>query len=146
MKCGVVGYAFSQLIVSALFITIYYIIGCKVIDLKQYNGRIILSDIKSIIFKGFGYMINMVWQSIYFQGGTLVVRLTLGPESVALFNTARTACRSISQILNIINGSVYPELQYEYGQKNMQVVHRLFRISILISISIGIIGVIFLYV
>lgn len=144
MKCGVVGYAFSQLIVSALFITIYYIIGCKVIDLKQYNGRIILSDIKSIIFKGFGYMINMVWQSIYFQGGTLVVRLTLGPESVALFNTARTACRSISQILNIINGSVYPELQYEYGKRNMYVVHRLFRLSILASFTIGLVGVLFL--
>ena len=144
IKCGVVGYAYSQLIVSILFIVIYYHIGCNVIDLKQYNGRVILSDIKSIIFKGFGYMINMVWQSIYFQGGTLVVRLTLGPESVALFNTARTACRSVSQILNIINGSVYPELQYEYGKRNMHVVHRLFRLSIFASFSIGLVGVIFL--
>ena len=89
---------------------------------------------------------NMVWQSIYFQGSTFVVRLTLGPESVAVFNTMRTACRSVSQIFNVINGSVYPELQYEYGMGNMYVVQRLFRTSILISFLIGIGGAILLSV
>lgn len=144
MECNVVGYAFSQLIVSMLFTALFLIVGNRAIELKEYKGHVIVSDIKIIIFKGLGYMMNMVWQSIYFQGSTFVVRLTLGPESVALFNTTRTACRSISQILNIINGSVYPELQYEYGKRNMHVVHRLFRLSILASFSIGLVGVIFL--
>ena len=146
MECNVVGYAFSQLIVSMLFTALFMIVGNRAIELKEYKGHVIVSDIKIIISKGLGYMMNMVWQSIYFQGSTFVVRLTLGPESVAVFNTMRTACRSVSQIFNVINGSVYPELQYEYGMGNMYVVQRLFRTSILISFLIGIGGAILLSV
>lgn len=143
--CDVVGYSFSQLIVSFLFLPLYFIIANKIIDLNKYVGCISFSEIKKILFKGFGYMINMVWQTIYFQGGTFVVRLTLGPESVAVFNTMRTACRSISQIFNIVNGSVFPEMQYEYGKGNMGLVHRLFCMSILTSALIGVLGAICLF-
>lgn len=146
MGCNVVGYAFSQLIVSMLFTALFLIVGNRAIELKEYKGHVIVSDIKIIISKGLGYMMNMVWQSIYFQGSTFVVRLTLGPESVAVFNTMRTACRSVSQIFNVINGSVYPELQYEYGMGNMYVVQRLFRTSILISFLVGIGGALLLSV
>ena len=138
--CGIIGYAFSQFIVAVLFTIIFFIIGYKTIDLKGYKGVFTCSDIKQITSKGMGYMMDPVWQSIYFQGSTFVVRLTLGAEAVAIFNTVRTACRSVSQIFNVINGSVFPELQYEYGKGNMQTVHRLFRLSILTSIIIGIAG------
>ena len=114
--CGVIGYAFSQFIVSILFTIVFFVIGSKMIDLRGYCGQLILADVKTIAMKGLGYMMNPIWQSVFFQGSTLVVRMTLGPESVAVFNTARTACRSVSQIFNIINGSIFPDLQYEYGQ------------------------------
>ena len=141
---GVVGYAFSQFIVSISYTILYFIIGNKQIDLIGFNGHIVASDLKNILLKGLGYMMNPIWCSIYFQGSTFVVRLTLGSEAVTIFNTMRTACRSISQLFNVINGSVLPELQYEYGMGNVQVVHRLFRISMLTSIAIGIIGTILL--
>lgn len=140
LGCNIVGYAFSQFIIAIIFTTLYFIIGNRMIDLTEYRGYITSTDIKNITHKGFGYMLNMVWQSIYFQGSTFVVRITLGAESVAIFNTMRTACRSINQIFNIINGSVFPELQYAYGKGETQIVHRLFRISILTSIIIGILG------
>ena len=142
--CGVIGYAFSQFIVSIIYTIFYWIVGNRLIDLKEYKGHFFASEIKSILIKGLGYMMNPIWNSIYFQGSTFVVRLVLGAESVAVFNTMRTACRSISQMFNIVNGSVLPELQYEYGKGNVHVVHRLFRISILTSISIGIIGTLLL--
>lgn len=142
--CGVVGYAFSQFLVSIIFTVLYFIIGNKVINLEGCKGHVIISDIKVIIYKGIGYMINMIWQIVYFQGGILVVRLTLGPESVTVFNTMRTACRSVSQMFNIVNGSVFPTLQYEYGKGNIHIVYRIFRLSILISIVIGVIGVLLL--
>ena len=141
---GIVEYAFSQFLVTILFTIIYFVVGRRLVDLKGYHGRYILSDIKQIASKGMGYMMDPVWQCIYFQGSTLVVRLTLGPEAVAAFNTIRTACRSVSQIFNVVNGSIFPELQYEYGQGNMKTVHRLFRLSVLSSILAGIIGTIFL--
>ena len=142
--CGVVGYAFSQFIVSIIFTTFYSIKGYKIINLEDCVGHVIMSDVKTIIFKGVGYMINMIWQIIYFQGGLFVVRLTLGPESVTAFNTMRTACRSVSQMFNIVNGSVFPALQYEYGKGNIHTVFRLFRLSILISVIIGVIGALLL--
>lgn len=144
--CGVIGYAFSQFIVSIFYTSSYWIIGNRLIGLKEYKGHLFASDIKSILVKGLGYMMNPIWSSIYFQGSTFVVRLVLGAESVAVFNTMRTACRSISQMFNVVNGSVFPELQYEYGQGNVQIVHRLFRISILTSICIGIVGAVLLWV
>lgn len=142
--CGVVGYAMSQFIVSIVFTIIYFIIGNKLIDLKNYQGKMQRSDIKVIISKGIGYMMTPIWQSIYFQGGTFVVHLALGPESVAIFNTIRTLCRSINQMFSIVNGSIFPELQYEYGKGNMFIVHRLFRIAVIFSIFIGIVGTLFL--
>ena len=141
---GIVEYAFSQFCVTIIFTAVYFVIGRKLIDLKGYQGKYILTDIKQIASKGMGYMMDPVWQCIYFQGSTLVVRLTLGPEAVAAFNTIRTACRSVSQIFNVVNGSIFPELQYEYGKGNMNTVHRLFRLSVLSSILIGIIGTILL--
>lgn len=141
---GIVEYAFSQFLVTILFTVVYFVIGRKLIDLKGYHGRYIMSVIKQITSKGMGYMMDPVWQCMYFQGTTFVVRLTLGPEAVAAFNTIRTACRSVSQIFNVVNGSIFPELQYEYGQGNMQTVHRLFRLSVLSSMIVGVIGTIFL--
>lgn len=143
---GIIGFAFSQFIVSIAFIIIYLIIGSKQINLKGYTGKILKSDIKSITAKGMGYMMTPIWQSIYFQGGTFVVRLVLGAESVAIFNTVRTICRSVNQMFSIINGSIFPDLQYEYGQGNYKTVHRLFRIAVLLSMFLGIIGTFFLVV
>lgn len=85
-----------------------------------------------------------VWQSIYFQGGTFVVRATLGAESVAVFNTVRTVCRSVNQMYSIVNSSIFPDLQYEYGRGNLSTVHRLFRIAVWVSLLMGIIGSLFL--
>lgn len=142
--CGVLGYAFSQFVVSILYTIIYWNIGTRLVDLQGYRGCLVITDIKKILVKGLGYMMNPIWNSLYFQGSTFVVRILLGAESVAAFNTMRTACRSVSQMFNVVNGSILPEMQYEYGKGNVSVVHRLFRISILISIFIGIIGTIFL--
>ena len=143
---GIIGYAASQLGVSIVFNIIYYLIGKRLIDLHEYHGRIVKSDIQMIISKGMGYLMTPIWQSIYFQGGTFVVRLTLGPESVAVFNTIRTVCRSVNQMFSMVNGSIFPDLQYEYGRGNMKTVHRLFRIAIIFSMIMGILGTIFLMI
>lgn len=141
---GIVGYTCSQLIVSVVFTSLYICLGRRLIDLSSFRGRVLKEDLKQITVKGMGYLMTPIWQSIYFQGGTFVVRITLGPESVAVFNTVRTVCRSVNQTYSVINASIYPDLQYEYGRGNMQTVHRLFRIAVLFSMMIGIIGTLFL--
>lgn len=141
---GIVGYAFSQFVVSILFNVVYLYIGKQQIDLNGFRGKICKDDLKLITQKGIGYLMSPVWQSIYFQGGTFVVRATLGAESVAVFNTVRTVCRSVNQMYSIVNSSIFPDLQYEYGRGNLSTVHRLFRIAVWVSLLMGIIGSLFL--
>ena len=137
---GVAAFAFSQLVIAIVYIVCYSIWGCKLIDLKGYQGRILKSDIIDITKKGMGYLMTPIWQSVYFQGTTFVVRIALGPEAVAIFNTVRTVCRSVNQLFSIINASIFPDLQYEYGQGHIQTVHKYFRVAVLLSMFIGFIG------
>lgn len=141
---NVVGFALSQLIVSVVCIIVYWILGRRYVDFGGCKGHVLKSDMRMLATKGLGYMMTPIWQSVYFQGGTFVVRLALGPESVAVFNTVRTACRSINQLYSIINASIFPDLQLEYGKGNMKGVHLLFRVSVLISMCLGFVGCIFL--
>ena len=137
---SVVTFAFSQLIIAVLYIIAYSIYGCRLIDLQEYCGRILKSDIYDIVKKGMGYLMTPIWQSVYFQGTTFVVRITLGAEAVAIFNTVRTVCRSVNQLFSIINASIFPDLQYEYGQGHIQTVHKYFRVAVILSMLIGFIG------
>lgn len=52
----------------------------------------------------------------------------------------RTVCRSVNQFFSIINASIFPDLQYEYGQGHIQTVHKYFRVAVLLSMIIGFIG------
>ena len=143
---GVAAFAFSQLVIAIIYIICYSIWGCKLIDLKGFQGRILQSDITDITKKGMGYLMTPVWQSVYFQGTTFVVRIALGPEAVAIFNTVRTVCRSVNQLFSIINASIFPDLQYEYGQGHIQTVHKYFRVAVLMSMIIGFFGCIILMI
>lgn len=99
----IVGYSLSQLIVAVLFNIVYFYNGRKLVDFEGHKGTIRRSDISDIVKKGMGYLATPIWQSIYFQGSTFVVRLTLGAEAVAVFNTVRTVCRSVNQLFSVIN-------------------------------------------
>lgn len=142
---GVVEFAISQLTVVIFFNFYYWIKGKKVLGLfKEYNGS---NDkvIRNIITqKGLGYLMSPVWQAVYFQGTTFAVRIVLGPEAVAIFNTVRTLSRSLNQVFFMVKGTVFPELQFEVGQQNWKTAQKVFRVSILSVFLMSFIGFIFL--
>lgn len=140
---GVVGFACSQLVIAVAFNLIYAIKAKSLIKLDA-NGELFRSDINEIIYKGFGYLMSPMWQAIYFQGTTFVVRIVLGAEAVTLFNTVRTVSRSGNQIFSMINGAVFPELQYEIGAGNWLKAHKLFRISVWTVFICAVFGGLFL--
>lgn len=142
---GVVEFALSQLIVILLFNWYYWAKGKEVLGLfNEYQGKREKAIIKEITRKGLGYLMFPAWQAIYFQGTTFVVRLVLGPEAVAIFNTVRTLSRSVNQLLNIVSSSIFPELQFEIGQGNEVKAQKIYRFSIISSFLIAFIGVLFL--
>lgn len=142
---GVVEFALSQLSVTLVFNIFYWIKGKQVLGLyKEYQGKKDKVIIKSITRKSLGYLMSPVWQAIYFQGTTFVVRIILGPEAVAAFNTVRTLSRSLNQLFFIVKTAVFPELQFEIGKENWKTAQRVFRVSLLGVLSMSLLGFVLL--
>lgn len=144
---GVVAFAFSQLIVSIVFFVLYRWVSIAILKLnREYSGHFIKSEAKEIFSKGLGYLMYPIWQILFFQGTTFIVRLTLGPASVTVFNTLRTLSRSVNQIFEIVNRSVFPELQYEIGQGQIDKARKIFVYAVRSVLVFSVFGIAFLAV
>lgn len=143
---GVVVYALTNLVVALLFNPFYIWKAKQVLGLhKEYSGKIIRSEIKNIATNGLGYLLSPIWQSLYFEGTTFIVRVSLGPIAVTIFNTVRVVTRSVNQVYSMVGGSAFPEFQYEVGLKNMAKARKIFRLTFVLTIILAIFGMIFLY-
>ena len=148
LKLGgnIVAFAATTFAVSALFNPTYAFIAKQELKLPELKSATIRKDdIIDALKKGIGYLMSPLWQAIYFQGTTFVVRLVLGPAAVAVFNTVRTLSRSANQLYSIINASMFPELQYEIGQGTWEKARKLFRTSLAITFLLAIAGMFFLF-
>lgn len=137
---GIVEYAASQFIVAIMFNIVYAFLAIRTLG-EDPRGAFSTHYSKEIMIKGMGFMMTPVWQSIYFQGSTFVVRVVLGAESVAIFNTVRTVCRSVNQMYSVVNNSIFPELQFALGCGDTNMVHRIFRNSLWLVLALSFIGV-----
>lgn len=145
-KGGIVLFALSNLIVSVLFTIFFTIISRRILSLsKDYKGVVLKSDIKAIFQKGFGFLLSPIWQAIFFQGTTFVVRIVLGPVAVTVFNTVRTLTRAVNQANSMVISSVLPELQFEMGAGNLEKARKIFRFGLSVISIIALSGVVFLY-
>lgn len=99
---------------------------------------------KVLFRKGVAFQAFPLGNALLFQGNLLVVQAVLGPGAVALFGTTRTLVRSINQVLTLIYHSIWPELSYLFGAKDMVRLARLHRVSVGMSILIACVGVFFL--
>lgn len=143
---GIVIYAFTNLVVAIIFIVFYTLMAKRVLPLSQeYKGVIFKSDIKTIFHKGLGFLLSPIWQAIFFQGSTFVVRIVLGPVAVTVFNTVRTLTRSVNQANAMVIGAVLPELQYEMGAGHFDKARKIFRFGLSVIGMISILGAGFLY-
>ena len=142
----IVHYALTNAIISVIFVIVYTIIAHKYLDIKKQAIAVLDKNEINVIFKkGFGYLLSPVWQAIFFQGTTFVVRLTLGPVAVTVFNTVRTLTRSVNQANAILIGASMPEIQYEIGAGNLDKAKRIFIKTMYAVAGVAIIGIIFLY-
>jgi len=143
---GIILFALVNLCASLCFNIIYSILGSKVLALKNLaHGKVLKSDFKLIARKGFGYLLSPVWQSIYFQGTTFVVRITLGAGAVVIFNTLRTVSRTANQTYSMINSTIFPELQYEIGAGRMEKARQIYRSALGVSLMLAILGILMLW-
>lgn len=137
---GVVVFALSSLLVSLVFNLVFAAIGIKILG-PLPKGRIVGYEMKEFCIKGLGFVMTPIWQAVYFQGTTFVVRIILGSEMVAAFNTVRTVSRSINQLFSLVNLSIFPELQYAIGENNIILARKILIKAIQIVFLVCIIGV-----
>lgn len=143
-KGTVVAFSITTFFLSVGFTIIYIFIAKGLIDKKGVKGEVKKSDVRFVLKKGLSFLMTPVWQALYFQGTTFVVRIVLGAESVTVFNTIRTLTRTVNQVFNMILNSVYPEMQYEIGKKNFPKVRRIFRVTMILTVLFAFVGVTFL--
>ncbi|OIN58799.1 lipopolysaccharide biosynthesis protein [Arsenicibacter rosenii] len=148
LNMNIVYLALFNLVGTLMFVITYGVIAKRLINFKHQKiyGTINKNEIKVIGKQGFGYLLSPIWQAIFFQGSTLVVRITLGPESVTIFNTVRSLTRSVNQIINMIDTIVFPELQYEIGRGDLKKASNIYVNSVIITTIIALAGICFLLI
>ena len=120
-------------------------------------GRSMLPDIRylpaqsdksgrlSLLKKGAIYQSFPLGHAIILQGQLLVVHQTMGAASVAVFSTARTLVRLVSQGVEMVNHSVWPELSRLFGAGDLKSAARLHRTSVSTALILSAGGAIFLW-
>ena len=143
MGCDIVGYSIGQFLVAIFFNLMFACFALRLVrDLPRggFQKSIAIGTFK----KGFGFMLTPIWQSIYMQGSTFVVRIVLGPTAVAIFNTVRTVCKSINAVFSVVNGAIYPEIQVAYGKGDIITVKRVYILAMQGVLVISGFGLLFL--
>lgn len=100
---------------------------------------------RSLLKKGAIYQSFPLGHAIILQGQILVVHQTLGPASVAVFSTARTLVRLISQGVEMVNHSVWPEMSRLFGVRDLTSAARLHRTSVMTALMLSTGGALFLW-
>lgn len=131
---------FSLLIFIITLITniIYIYLAVKFLKFKEYEKANFDKNEALFLFKkGFGYFLSPLWQALYFQGTTFIIRIVLGPSAVVLFNTLRTLVNSSSQAFNVIVNAIYPEFQLAVAERNLNKAKKLYIYLLAINVVIA---------
>lgn len=145
---NIISISIFQLISSIIFNISNSLYGLYKIKIENWKRYSILpnNEIYELFKKGISYLVSPISQSLYNQGITLLIRISIGAYAVAIFNTLKTLSRSVCQIISIIKNSIYPEIQYEIGKGNYSEVLKIYHLAQYGSIFIAIISSIFLLI
>jgi len=87
----------------------------------------------ALIRPGVGHFGLGISQGFQLQGVTLVINKVLGAEAVTIFTVSRTLTRIPLQVMNLVNGAVYPEFGRVSTGANLEKAREIHRIMAQIS-------------
>lgn len=102
-----------------------------------------INELKVLLVPSFGMMIFLFCNLLSVQGFTLLTMYTLGPISLAIFNTYRTVGRIILQATSIPSYALWPEFTILFASKQFIKLKKLYSFSMY---STGILSVIISFV
>jgi len=146
LKGNIIQFALVNATISIVYALVYYLLATNTLKTdEKITAQIDRTLIVQLLKKGLGYLLSPIWQAIFFQGTTFVVRLTLGPVAVTIFNTVRSLTRAVNQANAIAIGAVMPEIQYELGANNRAKAKKIFTTTFVLVAAIALSGIVFLY-
>lgn len=93
---------------------------------KLCKAKVDLNSIRLLVSKGMGFQLGAVWQAVYFQGTVLLAAAIFGPVGAATWGTLRTVARAGNQLLDLMQGSVFPEVRLALSEgdlRRLQLLH-----------------------
>ena len=139
------GMALSLALAQLAYLLIFVLVGKSLapdINFSPLSSK--LNLVKYLFGKGIAFQSIPLGNAILFQGSIVIVQLTLGPVSVAIYSTVRTVVRTVNQGLEVINQSILPEMTHLLAAKRLSQAAKLHRSAVWLSIFVGVLGTIFL--
>lgn len=139
---------FDILAGAAVAATLVYLVSIQWLSWRSMPalafslGQTEPSQFGELFRKGLAFQAFPIGNALLFQGNLLVVQTFLGPAAVALFATVRTLVRSVTQLMELVNQVIWPELSHLLGAGNLPQAARLHRAGVCLSISGAILSVI----
>lgn len=134
--------AFFVLCSSIIYLLIIQWLSYRTLPRLHFTLRDIeKKSFKKLLKKGLAFQAFPLGNAFLFQGSILIVQSMLGPVAVALFSTVRTMVRTISQGMELINQTVWPELSHLFGLGEKTKVIRLHRTAVIMAMIIASVGV-----
>jgi len=85
--------------------------------------------ISYLLKPGLSAMTIYMGQNLMIQGLVSTIGIALGSAQVVFFSTTRTLINMVKQVVGIINLSITSEFSYAYGDRDMPLLRKLFRIT-----------------
>ena len=136
----------ANLLSTLFYAALTWVLSRKALPSIKYTAN--LSDKtgrRALLKQGAIYQAFPLGHAIILQGQILVVHQMLGASSVALFSTARALVRLISQGIEMVNHSVWPEMSRLFGQRDLKSAARLHRTSVMTALVLSLAGAFMLW-
>ena len=101
------------------------------------------AEMPALLQKGLAYQAFPLGHALVNQGLLLVVNAVLGPIAVVVFGTARTLARIGTQIMEVINHSIWPEMSLLLGGGHLQQATAVHRAAVASTLATGFASVAF---
>ena len=129
--------ALTIMVTRVLALALFAIASARHIDLRSRLTPD-FALVRSLLGRGVGFQLTVLWQAILFQGSLFLAQGVLGPAGVATWGTIRTLSRSGNQVLALVNQALMPELQNEIAARNVVDAKRLYRGGVRLALGVGI--------
>ena len=98
-----------------------------------------LEEIRRLTAPAIAFMGFPIGNALNLQGTLLAVGYVLGPTEVVIFGTARTVSRVALQLVQMVNGTFWPEMSIAYGAGDIPLTRTLHRRACQLALLIAVV-------